>query len=202
MKKSNVLVCGIGSKGMDYPSKADGKALKEYTLWLDMLKRCTEKFQARYPTYKGTTCSENFKSYTFFYEWCNRQIGFKNKAANGKSWHLDKDLLVKGNKHYSEDNCVFIPQSINLLLTKSDSIRGDNPLGVHRSRKRSMFTARCKDGNGVNRYLGNFSTPSEAFKCYKLHKESVMRRVAEEYETQIDYRAYKALLNYCVQMED
>lgn len=202
MKKSNVLVCGIGFKGMVYPSKADGKALKEYTLWLDMLKRCTETFQARYPTYAGTTCSENFKSYTFFYEWCNKQIGFKNKSTNGKSWHLDKDLLIKGNKHYSEDTCVFIPQRINLLLTKSDSIRGDNPLGVHRSPKRTMFTARCKDSSGAERYLGNFSTPSEAFKCYKLYKENVMKQVAEEYETQIDYRAYKALLNYCIEIED
>jgi len=202
MKKSSVLVCGIGFKGMVYPSKADGKTLKEYTLWLDMLKRCTEKFQSKYPTYAGTTCSENFKSYTFFYEWCNKQKGFNLKDDNGKTWQLDKDLLVKGNKSYSEDTCIFIPQRVNLLLTKSNSIRGDNPIGVYRNSKRKMFTAKCKEGNGFSVYLGNFATAFDAFLCYKLHKEALIRQVAEQYKSQIDQRAYKTLLSYCVEIND
>lgn len=112
LHKSNKRVSGIGVKGLEYSTKVDGKMAREYRLWTDMLLRCTEKFWIKRPTYIGTTCSENFKSYTYFYEWCNKQIGFGNKDENGKSWNLDKDLLVKGNKVYSEDTCVFCTSKV------------------------------------------------------------------------------------------
>lgn len=75
----------------------------------------------KYPTYKDCEVSENFKSYEYFYEWCNKQIGFGNEY-----WQLDKDLLIKGNKVYSENTCHFIPKEINLVLTKSDKKRGEH----------------------------------------------------------------------------
>jgi hypothetical protein len=43
---------------------------------------------------------------------------------------LDKDILYKGNKIYSPDTCVFVPQEINALFVKNDANRGDLPIGV------------------------------------------------------------------------
>ena len=102
-------VYGVGILGDKYPAKANVVNTKEYVLWTNMLKRCySDSFKKRRPTYEGCEVSDNFKSFEYFYEWCHKQIGFDNDG-NGNPFHLDKDLLVKGNKVYSESTCVSMP---------------------------------------------------------------------------------------------
>lgn len=196
------LVYGLGVNEKEYPTWDVDKPLREYGLWRDMLLRCTEKFWMKKTTYVGATCSENFKQYSFFYQWCNEQVGFKSKNYNGSSWQLDKDLLIKGNKLYSEDTCVFIPQSINLLLCKREVSRGDYPIGVSWVRKDCKFMARCNRGNGTLEYIGSFDDPNDAFKAYKIYKEVLIKSLAEKYKDQLDTRAYQALINYQVEVTD
>ena len=74
--------------------------------------------------------SDNTKTYEYYYDWSHKQIGFGNEGDENP-FHLDKDLLSKGNKVYSESTCVFIPKDINLLLTKSTASRGEHLIGVH-----------------------------------------------------------------------
>lgn len=202
MINSNKLVQGIGFKGMDYPSCGNGKPLKVYQMWRGLLERCTSKCWDKFPTYIGVTCSENFKSYTFFYEWCQTQKGFNEKDKNCRSWCLDKDILIKGNKHYSEDTCVFIPHRINCLLTKCDSLRGDFPIGVCWCKNVKKFLSQCNNGSGRQRKLGYFNTPQEAFQAYKTYKEALIKEVANEYKEQLDSRVYEALMNYEVNEND
>ena len=202
MRNSNKLVRGIGVRGTLYPTKAHGKTLKEYSLWTDMLLRCTNKVLLKRPTYEGTACSESFKSYTFFYEWCNQQKGFNEKDKNGRKWNLDKDILVKGNKLYSEDTCVFVPHRINSLLIKRDACRGEWPVGVYWQEKSGKFRARCGGWHGKLKHLGSFNTPQEAFLAYKTFKEALIKEVANEYKEQLDYRVYEALMNYEVNEND
>lgn len=211
MRNTNKLVRGIGVKGMDYPVWSNGKEAKEYTLWKHMLYRCTENCWGKHPTYTNTVCSENFKNYTFFYEWIHKQVGFGNKDEKGRCWNLDKDLLVKGNKVYSEDTCVFVPQRINLLLTKRDASRGECPIGVRK--RNSKFLAECGAGKNGRRgldgkwvrgqkHIGCFDTQEEAFRAYKKFKEALIKEVANEYKDKLDPRAYQALLNYTVEITD
>ena len=200
--KTNRLVGGIGTNNNEYPSKRDGKLIKEYNLWKAMLHRCAEKCWNEYPTYVGTTCSENFKNYSYFYEWCQSQVGFGNIDEKGNCWHLDKDLLTKGNKVYSEDACVFIPARINTLLTKCNTKRGELPIGVCWYNITETFMAQCHNGSGNQKNLGYFDTLEEAFQAYKIFKEALIKRVAHDYCTQLDPRAYQALLNYQVEVTD
>lgn len=202
MRKSNVLVYGLGNKGTDYPAKVDGKNIKEYAIWNSMLLRCTNKLWVKRPSYTGTTCSDNFKSYTFFYEWCHKQVGFGNTDENGKNWFLDKDILVRGNKTYSEDTCCFVPVRVNNLLIKSDALRGDYPIGVCFDTRNNKFMVQCCNGVGNRVRVSGFNTVQEAFKIYKTLKESYIRQVAEEYKEQLDFRVYKALIDYQVDIED
>jgi len=180
----------------------DKKKRREYFMWKNMLSRCTDKYWGSKPTYLGTNCSNNFKSYAFFYEWCNKQIGFGSVDENNRYWHLDKDLLIKGNKLYSEDTCVFIPSRINNLFVKRENLRGENPIGVYWSKNPCKFVARCNINKGVQKHLGNFETPEQAFLAYKTFKESLIKQVANEYKSQLDPRAYEALINYTVEITD
>ena len=176
--------------------------LKEYSLWADMLLRCTNKVLRKRPTYEGVTCSENFKSYTFFYEWCNQQKGFNEKDKNSRKWSLDKDLLIRGNKCYSEDVCVFVPNRVNNLVTKRNASRGDWPIGVYWCKNRKKFRSKCNNGSGKQKCLGYFNTPQEAFQAYKTYKEALIKEVANEYKEQLDSRVYEALMNYEVNEND
>ena len=167
-----------------------------------MLERCySDNFKNKHPTYKDCEVSDNFKSYEYFYEWCNKQIGFGNDG-NGNPFQLDKDLLIKGNKVYSEDSCVFLPQEINKVLTKRESMRGEHLIGVHWSKTNKAFVAQVNKGKGKRENLGYFNTELEAFNAYKIAKESFIKEQAEKWKSQIDVRAYEALMKYTVNITD
>ena len=191
-------VCGVGILGVKYPSKVNGVKTKEYKLWQSMLERCySATYQKQRPTYEGCEVSDNFKSYEYFYEWCHKQIGFSNQG-----WQLDKDLLIKGNKVYSESTCVFIPAEINLVLTKSNKTRGEHLIGVNWDKTNKAFKARVNKSKGKQEHLGYFNTELEAYNAYKTAKESFVKEQAEKWKGQIDPRAYSALMNYTVEITD
>ena len=193
---------GVGILGTKYPSTINGRNTKEYLLWQCMLQRCcSDDFKKKNPTYEGCEVSNNFKSYEYFYEWCHKQIGFGNQG-NGNPFHLDKDLLVKGNKVYSESTCVFIPREINQVLVKREALRGEHLIGVCWYEKGKAFKAQMNKSRGKKEHLGYFKTEIEAFNAYKVAKESFIKEQAEKYKSQIDIRAYEALMNYQVNIDD
>ena len=191
-------VYGVGVVGTKYPISEGGVLTKEYKLWQNMLERCySATYQKKQPTYKDCKCSENFKSFEYFYEWCHKQIGFSNQG-----WQLDKDLLVKGNKVYSENSCVFIPSEINTVLIKSTASRGEYLIGVSWHKTKKAFIAQVGKSKGKSEYLGSFNTELEAFNAYKKAKESFVKEQAEKWKDKIDERAYNALMNYEVNIND
>ena len=189
-------VYGVGIVGNE-PTSLCGKDVKEYMVWCGMLRRCySENCHLSQPTYKDCTTSNNFNYYPYFKEWCEKQVGFGNEG-----WHLDKDILVKGNKVYSEDTCCFVPAEINFLILKCKKSRGKNLIGVcyhKRDKKYASIFTNSKKSN----HLGYFDTEIEAFIAYKEAKESYIKEVANKWKDQIDVRAYNALMNYQVEITD
>ncbi len=195
-------VCGVGIVGIKYPISEGGVITKEYDLWQSMLRRCySDVSKKQRPTYEGCEVSDKFKSYEYFYEWCNEQIGFDNDS-NGNPFQLDKDLLVKGNKVYSESTCVFIPREINQLLIKCTASRGEHLIGVYWSKTANAFVARVSRNKGCSEHLGLFNTELEAFKAYKTAKEAFVKEQANKWKGKIDDRAYEALMSYKVEITD
>jgi len=189
------LVYGVGINDGKYPAKVNGKNLKVYDIWGNLLKRCyNPKSQERQPTYKGCSVSTNFQNFSFFSEWCQNQIGF-----NQRGFQLDKDLLVKGNKLYSEDTCLFLPRELNALLTSSKASRGNLPIGVTALGRK--FIAQCCTEK-ASAHIGLFSTPEEAHNAYKQAKEAHIKTQAEKWKAHIDPRAFVALIAYEVSISD
>ena len=191
-------IYGVGIVGTEYPINEGGVLTKEYVLWTGMLERCySDTYKKKRPTYEGCEVSENFKSYDYFYEWCNKQIGF-----GVKGWHLDKDLLTKGNKVYSENTCVFLPREINQVLVKRTASRGEHLIGVYWHSKGKAFRAQVNKNKGKPEHLGSFNTELEAFNAYKQAKETFIKEQANKWKDKIDGRAYNALINYEVNIDD
>ena len=195
------LVYGVGFNDKTRPVFVDGKNVKEYALWLNMLERCfSEKYQTRQPTYKDCNVSDNFLNYSYFYDWCQEQIGFGKVDENGRYWQLDKDLLFVGNKTYSETNCVFVPHEINSFFIDCGASRGNYPLGVNFHKASGKYLARCWV-NGKQQSLGYFDTPQEAFTVYKPFKEALCKELALKWQSEIDSRLFNAMMNWSVKDE-
>ena len=191
-------VFGVGVVGTKYPPTINGVKTKEYTLWYSMLTRCySDACEKKSPTYIDCEVSNKFKSYEYFYEWCQKQVGFGNEG-----WQLDKDLLIKGNKVYNENVCVFIPQEINSMLVKCTASRGEHLIGVSWNDTCKAFEARVRKNKGNREYLGLFKTELEAFNAYKKAKEAFVKEQANKWKDQIDERVYIALMKYEVNIDD
>ena len=95
-------VYGVGYIGIGkYVAHVKRKPTKSYDTWIGMLRRCySEKSFIRRPTYKDVTVCEEWHNFQTFVKW------YEENYIEG--FHLDKDLLSKGNKIYSPETCCFI----------------------------------------------------------------------------------------------
>lgn len=136
-------------------------------------------------------------------EWC-RLDNYKNwfdKQIVKEKWQLDKDLLIRGNKEYGPDVCIFLPREINTFLTNRHNCRGDWPIGVTYHKRLGKWEAGC-NAWGEPEYLGVFDSPEKAFHAYKKRKEELAKELALKWMGIIDDRAYNALLKFEVNITD
>lgn len=191
------ISCGIGVRDIPVASlDAQPDIRRLYITWLSMLNRTTARNKAAHPSYEGCDVDERFLKLSYFLEWAVTRHGW-----NDERFELDKDILVKGNKRYGPDTCVFVPPAINSLLINRRRRRGDLPIGVSRRGSATRFRAQCRVGLRKI-ILGWFDDPTEAFHAYKVAKETEIKRVAEVWRPQIEPRAYDALMAYQIEITD
>jgi len=172
---------------------------EEGRLWKGMVSRC----KSNRPTYADCSMSQNFKDFQYFAEWCQHQIGFNSIDAEGFKFQLDKDIIFKHNKIYSENNCVFVPRALNSAFCKSDKTRGDCVIGVSICPRNGTFRATCSDPfTNKKIFLGRHGKETDAFHAYKIYKETKLKELALYYSGKLDERVINALLNYQVEITD
>ena len=163
-KPLNTLVFGVGINDSTFilePTNMGKRvAHPAYKTWKNMLERCySSKLKEKYPTYVGVTCCTEWLSFITFAKW------FKSQYKNGL--FLDKDLLIKGNKVYSPDTCIFTTCEVNNFIVLCGAARGIQPLGV--DLHKGKFRARIRK-EGVTKHLGSFSTKEEAHLVWQKAK--------------------------------
>ena len=178
------------------------KKTDEYIIWCGILRRCYDpKLHERESTYKNCTVEEYLLNFQHMGEWIDKNY----YEIPGEQMCLDKDILCKGNKVYSRETCIFVPERINLLFTKCDNRRGDSPIGVT-PRESGNYQVFCSNGYRKSVYLGSYSTEEEAFRVYKQYKEKVIKEVIDSYEGIIPEPFYsrlkEAMYNYEVEIDD
>lgn len=166
-----------------YSSSVDlyGKETKCYRTWLEMRNRCyKESYHKKYNTYKDCEVCEEWKCFDNFKKWYDDNY----YEIEGEKMCLDKDILVKGNKIYSPDTCIFVPERINLLFVKTNKLRGELPIGVRKymlKDGRTQYRA-CWYENNKKVQINKFKTIEDAFNCYKQGKEKHIKDVSKYYK--------------------
>lgn len=197
-------VYGVGYIGEGkYKCKENGKTTRVYKTWHGILERCYDnKCHEKHPTYIDCKVSEEWHNFQNFAKWYEDNY----YEIEGQKMHLDKDILVKGNKIYSTETCIFVPHTINLLFTKRQNYRGESVIGTSLT-KNGKYQVKChlinlKTGKSKQKNLGYYNTQEKAFEVYKYYKEKNIKQVADYYREQIPEILYNILYNYEVEIDD
>lgn len=175
------VICGVGYIGKGIYSSTTHP--KVYNTWIKMLTRCYENGTG-HKNYMDKYVDEKWHNYQTFASWAVNQIGCNNGCQ------LDKDILVKGNKVYSEDTCCFVPASVNSLIIKSENVTGHlNRFGTY------YFSVQDSNGESLTE---SFKSLKEGQDWYKVNKERIIKEVADKHKNVLDSRVYDALYSWQV----
>jgi len=181
------LIYGVGINDSIEPVSVviNGKRVMcpYYIKWVGMLRRCYSSKRHEYaPSYIGCSVGGEWLVFSNFKKW-----------MQGQDWRgkqLDKDIILEGNKIYSQDLCLFVGSAINKLLNDRKAGRGKHPLGVSFCKRRQLYHAQCNEGGNVNS-IGFYDNPKDARRAYIIFKSDVILRAAKK---QDDERVKGALI--------
>lgn len=183
----------------EYLISVNGSHTKEYSVWKGIVSRCyNPKEKEVNKSYRDVICCDDWLCFQNFAEWYSKNY----YEIGNERMHIDKDILVKGNKIYSPENCLIVPERINILFVKNKNKRGKYPIGVHYDDREKCFVA------GYNLFkesirVGYYNNPIKAFyKGYKPAKEKLIKKVADQYKDKIPKKLYDAMYNYIVEITD
>lgn len=182
-------VQGVGYMGVGkYVASKNYKKSEEYMAWCSMMKRgYSGSFKERQPTYNDCTICEEWSDFQVFAEWYCNQEGY------GKGFELDKDILVKGNKHYSPKTCCLVPAKINTFFTDQSSQSTSLPLGTRKNPSGSYSAIMSVEGKQVR--IGTYKTIYESVSAYSKAKGIRCKELALMYREDISYRVFLALMS-------
>jgi hypothetical protein len=113
------------------------------------------------------------------------------KTQDWEGKHLDKDILLPGNKMYSPDTCIFVSPALNTFLIDCGAAKGKWPIGVCWNKRFGKFAAQCSNPfTGKRGHIGNFNCPEKAHEAWRARKHEHALRYAE---MQTDPRIAEAL---------
>lgn len=191
-KSQRKKVCNIGINDSEYLTTyiVNNKTITcpYYQVWVNMLRRCySAQSLLKRPTYIGCSVCDKWLLFSNFKLWMEKQDWV------GKQ--LDKDLLIKGNKTYSPNTCLFVTSEINNILLNSEVSNSSNFIGMTWDNRRSRYLVRCNVSN-KNVHLGHVKTQELASNLYNSFKK---KHIIEVASTQNDTQLKEALIRIASQ---
>lgn len=143
----------------------------------NMTQRAKGNYEKFTRAYDNIGMSELFSDPQAFCDWAVKQRGW------GLGYQLDKDLL--GGRHYSEENCVFLPKRINTVIAKTiaEPYETASGWGVNVL----VDGVPCKFKSRTYDESKTFSSQVRA---------EYLRVLADSYRLALDPRAYEALISW------
>ncbi|MFS9417632.1 hypothetical protein [Citrobacter sp. C411] len=156
--KKKSLIYGVGLYDVAFPKEIviEGKLYshRAHTVRANILQRCYRpQTEQACRTYAGCSVAGEWLRFSNFL------VFWKENYREG--YHLDKDLLLPGNKIYGPEYCVFVPRALNNFTTDHGSARGQYPQGVNWNKRDKRFQVGI-NCNGKRKSLGYFSNANEA----------------------------------------
>lgn len=157
-----------------------------YNSWKCMLRRCYDpKDLSKNPSYIGCYVCDEWKYFSNYLIW------WKDNYI--EDFQLDKDILYFGNKVYSPETCIFIPQWLNKFVVASDRNRVESKLGVSWDKQCEKYKARCKMGSKKKvKTLGLFDNETDAHNAWLDYKLKMLEDMKEDLD-KIDDRLYNSV---------
>ncbi|HIC5947481.1 TPA: hypothetical protein ACW46Q_000444 [Salmonella enterica subsp. enterica serovar Nagoya] len=184
-QKQTKLTCGVGVNDCKFPLKSvvDGVLCthRSYNTWKNILFRCFDPHtQSKFPTYIGCHVSDEWLYFSNFHKWW--------RANFREGWVVDKDLLFPGNKVYSPDRCLYIPEELNNFVISREAKRGTSPIGSTFDSAIGMYITTISIGKGKKVNIGVHKTAEEAYAAWldaKLKLAERFKPVCDEIHPQL-----------------
>ena len=182
--KNYPATLGIGFTGYGKYDSVKYKFARQK--WDDMLNRCYGDRESN-PSYEGCTVHKDWHNFQNFAAWfeSNYPLDCREKLV------LDKDILVPGNKIYSEKTCCLIPQLINYQFKETK--RGDLPIGI--GKKHNMYFARL-NRYGIKYTLASSHSLEEVVEIRRQAKQKYIKELAERFKPILSKEVYIKLSNF------
>lgn len=123
----------------------------------------------------GTVCKD-WKDFETFHSWYAKH--------SIPQWHMEKDILVKGNKHYCPDTVCFVPRKLNNFFSnllppklKYISKKGRTPLAG-----RDFFPCIDLKLGGVKYRLTGEDSVEQSYLLKELYLEKLVWEMKEEHK--------------------
>lgn len=162
-----------------------------YSRWRGLFDRCHGKNRLKLKNISYRSCSicKEWHNFQNFAKWCN-----DNNLCNGMC--VDKDILIKGNKIYSPDTCIVIPDEINSRTNYNTPIR-KSLMGTEKIALKNGYKYIAKfqrDGKKIE--SKRFETELEAHKFWATSKKQHLMDVTEPFRYAMTDKAYKAVCDF------
>lgn len=183
---------GLGYMGDGiYSWNGDENVQKAYQVFVGMFSRCYDPYtQSKQTAYIGCSVDPRFYDFQVFAKF------YVENPFCGLGYHLDKDLLIRGNRVYSPEACTLLPPEVNSALASTPESESGLPLGVNKID--NGYVARLNKTGQGREYLGYYKTADEAHNVYVKAKEDYIHSLAEKWHGKIEERAYQALKSWTV----